>query len=221
MVADDRRKFQRLKLSKPILATFGDGNALVLDVGVNGAFVEHYGTVEPGQRLRLSFRWRAEDVAFDSEVARTTVVRTPAGDGKSAVSHTGVRFVDGIEGADDRLQDMIATFIGKILAAQRANANGDISDTSGAATLAEIGEARRLRSRGFVAYRLKGTSWWRVPTTSSKQPADGFTVAAFEDDEEVETLCRAYEKADEEGRRLIRMVAELSALSVSPGRPGS
>lgn len=213
MVADDRRKFQRLKLSKPILASMGEASALVLDIGITGAYLEHYGTVEPGDEFRLSFRWQAADVAFECEVARTRVVRTPGGDGKSAVSHTGVRFTAPVGDSDERLQDMIATFIGRILAAQRANASGDISDHRGAVTLAEIGEARRMRTRGFISYRLKGNSWWRVPTESSAQPADGFTVAAYEDEEEVETLCRAFEAADDETRQLIRLVAELSVMS--------
>ncbi len=37
-------------------------------------------------------------------------------------------------------------------------------------------------------------------------------MPAHEDDDEMETLCRAYEHADEEGRNLIRLVSELSVL---------
>jgi hypothetical protein len=51
-------------------------------------------------------------------------------------------------------------------------------------------------------------------TDSPEQPNNGFTVAAYEDDEELESLCQAYEIADEEGRRLIQLVAELSARTV-------
>jgi hypothetical protein len=39
MLRDDRREFQRLKLSKPILATMGESNALILDIGIAGAFL--------------------------------------------------------------------------------------------------------------------------------------------------------------------------------------
>ena len=39
---------------------------------------------------------------------------------------------------------------------------------------------------------------------------DGFTVGDFEDQDELEQLCQTYEAADEPGRNLIRMVAELS-----------
>lgn len=213
MVADDRREFQRLKLAKPILGLMNGQSALILDVGVAGAFVEHYGTVDSGDRFNLAFRWHGQDVEFVCEVARSVVIRTPGGDGTSNVSHTGVRFVEAVGDSDDHLQDMMATFVGKVLAAQKANATGERID-EGAAMLAQLGEARRTRSRGFIAYHLKGKSWWRVPTDSPKQPADGFTVAAYEDEDELETLCRAYEQADEEGQRLIRLVSELSVLSV-------
>ena len=53
-----------------------------------------------------------------------------------------------------------------------------------------------------------------MQTDTPQQPTDGFTVAAYEDEEELETLCRTYEQADEEGRSLIRLVAELSVLGV-------
>src|SRR5437870_8659763 len=93
MVGSDRREFQRLSLAKPILALLDGQNALILDIGVGGAFIEHYGTFEPKQRFRLLFRWQAEDVEFHCEVRRTAVVR---GSGDSAVSHTGARFMQPI-----------------------------------------------------------------------------------------------------------------------------
>jgi hypothetical protein len=208
---DDRREFQRLKLSKPILATIDGQNALVLDVGIAGAFLEHYGTQEPGNRFRLVFRWQGADIQFQCEVVRSIIVRYPGGDGESIVSHTGVKFVEAIDDATDRLQDLITTFVGRILTAQKANASGENGESAGATILAKLGEARRMRSRGYVAYHLKGDTWWRVPTESPKQPTDGFTVGTHEDDEEIEELCRTYQSADEEARNLIRLVAELSA----------
>lgn len=211
MVVDDRRRFQRLRLAKPILAQMHGHNVLILDIGINGAFIEHYGEMAPGDRFNLSFRWQGQEVEFVCEVARTSVVRAPGGDLESSVCHTGVRFVEPVGESDAYLQDLIATFIGRILAAQKANASGDNSD---AAILAQIGAARRSRSRGFVTYRLKSGKWWRVPSSSSKQPLDGFTVSAHEDEEELETLCHAYEHGDDETRSLIRLVAELSTLSV-------
>lgn len=212
MQPHDRRRFQRLRLGKPILAMMDDTNALILDIGMQGAFIEHYGVVHSGHRFRLAFRWQGEEIAFACEVVRTEVVRQPGGDGKSTVSHTGAHFLEPVGDSASRLGAMIADSVGRILAAQRANAAGDATHATSALVLGGLGAARRKRRRGYVSYRLKGSSWWRVPTDSPQQPEDGFTVGAWEDEEELATLCRTYEQADEEGRRLIRMVAELSVL---------
>ncbi|MGN6182555.1 MAG: PilZ domain-containing protein [Thermoanaerobaculia bacterium] len=214
MHPSDRREFQRLKLSKPILGTLGSANALVLDIGMAGAFVEHYGTAEPGEKLDLTFRWQGEEVAFHCEVVRSSVVKQPGGDGKSVLSQTGLHFETPVGDSNDKLQNLIADFVGRILAAQKANAAGETGRSAGETILATIGQARRSRSRGYVSYRLKDGRWWRIPTTSAVQPLDGFTVGDHEDELEVETLCNAYETADDEGKRLIRMVAELSTARV-------
>jgi len=211
----ERREYQRLRLAKPILGQIDDQSALILDIGIAGAYLEHYGTASPGDRFRVLFRWHGEEIEYLSEVARSTIIRKPGGDGVSMVSHTGVRFLEPVGRSEERLQDLMATFVGRILAAQRANASGQRGESSeGEMILARMGEARRLRTRSWITYRMKGESWWRFPTDSPDQPPDGFTVAASEDDEELETLCRAYETADEEGRNLIRLVAELSSMSV-------
>jgi len=211
MVTNDRREFQRLRLAKPILAQLDTQSALILDIGVGGAFIEHYGVVTSGQRIHLTFRWMGEDIEFEAEVIRSSEVRKPGGDGQSAVAHTALHFVHGVGDAENRLYDMMATFVGKVLAAQHANAKGERSDS--AQILDQLGEARRMRTRGYIAYHLKNGAWWRIPTDSALQPPDGFTVAAHEDEEELAQLCETYEEASDEGRRLIRLVAELSVLS--------
>ena len=50
------------------------------------------------------------------------MTKLSGGDGKSTVSHTGVRFVEAVGESEGRLQDLIATFVGRVLAAQKANA---------------------------------------------------------------------------------------------------
>src|SRR6266545_533498 len=106
MAASDRREFERLRLAKPILALLDGQNALILDIGVSGAFVEHYGHTNPGDRFTLLFRWKGTDVEFVCEVAHTVIVRKT---GNSAVSHTGLRFTQPIGEAVKRLNDMVGT----------------------------------------------------------------------------------------------------------------
>jgi len=209
MAASDRRAFQRLQLAKPLLGLLDGQNALILDIGVGGAFVEHYGEPKAGDRFTLMFRWKGTDVEFVCEVARTTLIRkTPSAD----ISHTGMRFVQPIGDAEARLNDMMASFVGKMLAAQKANAGA--TEPSSSVALIDLGGARRSRTRGYVNYRFRNGKWSRELSESPAQPPDGFTVAAYEDDEELESLCSSYEAADEEGRNLIRLVAELSARGV-------
>src|ERR1051325_6510603 len=142
-MASERRDFQRLRLAKPILALLDGKTALILDIGVGGPFVEHYGTFQSGEQFALLFRWKSEDVEFLCQVRRSAVVR---GSGDSAVSHTGARFVQSIGKSEERLQARLAPFVGHVLAAQKANAGADgDADT----TLAQLGGARRARTKGY------------------------------------------------------------------------
>jgi hypothetical protein len=211
MLPDERRAFQRLRLTKPILAVARGANALILDIGASGALIEHYGHAVPGEALRLSFRWQGQSIEFAAEVVHSEIVRERGGDGESVVSHSGLRFIKPVGDSTELLKDFIATFVGRVLAAQKANAAGSLTPNN--TVLEQLGHARRARTSGYVTHRLKDGRWWRIPARSPMQPLDGFTVAAYEDDEEVAALCQSYESADEEGRRLIRMVAELSVMS--------
>ena len=208
----DRRIFQRLRLARPILGALDDQNALILDLGVAGALVEHYGVTTSNSPCRLQFRWHSDDIEFVCEVARTHVVRES---GNDVISHTGLRFIEAVGDSDARLHDLMATFVGGVLAAQKANADG-VRFGNQPLLLMEVGGARRTRVRGLVSYRLQEPGSWKCSTTiDPKQPPDGFTVAAYEYEDDLEILCRAYEMADEEGRRLIRLVAELSVRTVT------
>src|SRR3954465_1580372 len=110
---EDRRQFQRLKLPRPILALVNAQNALLLDIGVAGAFVEHHGTIEEGSQFRLIFRWQGEELEFLCEAVRSQVVR-PSGDKQAVVAHTGARFIESSEATKQHLQEMMATFVGRV-----------------------------------------------------------------------------------------------------------
>jgi hypothetical protein len=207
----DRREFQRLKLLKPILGTLDGQGALILDIGVGGAFIEHYGQATPGDQFRLSFTWEGETVEFACEVRRSFVARLASDD--TTVSHTGARFVEPIGDSEELLGRMMSAFVSRILEAQRANARGELGLSHGEAILARLGDAHRMRTRGYVTHSFADGRWTSVRGESPNQPEEGFTVAAFEDEEEISVLRQTYETADAEGRRLIRLIADLSAHS--------
>jgi len=193
----------------------GGGAALVLDLGVGGALVEHEGEISPGSRTNLRIRWYQYDIDLACQAVHSRLVNRST-ETRTAVSHSGIRFVDLSAETNHQLQSMMATMVGRILAAQKANARGDYEGDriDSGAILSDLGRARRSRMGGLVSYKLKGNMWWRTPTATSSQPPDGFTVAAYEDETDLETLCAAYVRSDEEGRRLIRLIAELSVASV-------
>jgi hypothetical protein len=210
MVENDRRRFQRMKLGKPLLAMMDGQSALILDVGMEGAFLEHYGAAMTGDQFTLSFRWKGDEIKFRCEIRRTNIIRA-AEESQATVSHSGVNFIEMSGDATAKLQDMMGTFVGRVLAAQRANASADAAQSG--AMLFQMGNARRSRARGYIAYLFDEKSWTIRRTQLGEQPRNGFTVGAYEDEEDLEILCRTYETADAEGRNLIRLVAELSVNS--------
>ncbi|HEX6177973.1 MAG TPA: hypothetical protein VF057_06410 [Thermoanaerobaculia bacterium] len=173
--------------------------------------MEHRGRAVSGLKVKLTFKWQGGDVAFKSTVMRSSVVRDGGEEGP--VSQSAIVFDEGLGDAEEKLKQMMSAFIAQLMEAHRANATG--VDDRTASILNQIGQARRSRSQGLVAYRWNGKQWSKAPTKSAKQPNDGFTVAAYEDEEELTTLCQTYEQADEEGRRMIRLVAELSVRSAT------
>jgi hypothetical protein len=65
-----------------------------------------------------------------------------------------------------------------------------------------------------VSWILEEGGWRRRQALIPDQPDDGFTVSASEPDEQVALLRMTYEKGDAEQRRLTRLLAELSVVTV-------
>jgi hypothetical protein len=226
---EEKRSFQRLQLAEPISATLNDAPAVVLDVGVAGALIEHAGPVEIGSQARLKFTYEGRTMEFECEVARSTappplpsgVIQFPGTESPARNHQSGLRFLRGIGESDERLRLMLSEHVTRILRAQQANAMGarEQNVIDGDATITSLGAARRGAESGFYRFRLGPDGWKKTFALLPDQPLDGFTVAAFEDEAHLEGLCRAYEAADEQGRNLIRLMAELSIKDPSARKP--
>jgi hypothetical protein len=221
VIENERRSFQRLRLITPVEALFDNRAGLILDLGLTGALVEHHGDLAQSMVIPVSFHWNGRDLEFSSRVMRTLVKRPGNDSGASPLSQSGVRFESAARDSRQILREMLATLVGKVIAAQKANARGEFAGEviEEQAVLADLGRARRSRSKGYTIYRLRGLTWWHFPTDSPVQPVDGFTVADYEDQDDVAVLCRAYERCKDEGRRLVRLLAELSVETVMAGPP--
>jgi hypothetical protein len=209
-VQDERREFQRLDLERPIVGRFGATNILIINLGVAGALLEHHAQIAVHEQRRLSFKWGNYEIQLNGEVVRSSADRfTGSGETKTPVYRTGLRFLEAIGESDVWLRQMIAFYITRALEMQKANARGvpfdeaSFPDPSMKRTMGVLGDAQ-----GYICCRFDSHGWKRMATLKAAQPLDGFTVSASEPD--IELLCRSYEETGEEGRHLIRMLAELS-----------
>jgi len=204
---EERREFQRLHLTHPIAATLGSTPVQLIEVGILGARVKH--TVEiRGDYAELRFSHHANEIAMKCEIVRANFESRHGG------METAVRFLAAIGDSGDRLRDLLAELVMRELDLRRTHPGTvvEVETIDGDDTV-------RGTDAGFLCYRFENGAWNRRRVFLPEQPAMGFTVAHSEDTSEIQRLCRVFEASDEEGRRLIRLFAELSvsdALEIPP-----
>ncbi len=208
LAGEERREFQRLRLDPPCPARLGDIVVAILEVGVLGARVQHSDPLHQ-QYLELHFSHRGQSIGMRCEVVRTV-------GGHVGGLESGLRFLAAIDDSGDRLRSMLAQLVTHEFEVRRQMPANSIPQN---ASSVDGDRTVRGADAAFLCYRLEAGVWRRRRVFLPEQPALGFTVARNEDSEEMQRLCRVYEASDEEGRRLIRLFAELSvsdALEIPP-----
>src|SRR5687767_8850406 len=130
---EERRAYQRLQLAEPIPATLNDLDAILLDIGVAGALVEHGGSVAVGSDTTLRFQSSNGDIEFMCEVVRSSspqplpagVIQFPGTEVPERKYQSGVRFLRAVGDSAERLRLLLAEHVDRILRAQQANAMGN------------------------------------------------------------------------------------------------
>ncbi|HUP64549.1 MAG TPA: PilZ domain-containing protein [Thermoanaerobaculia bacterium] len=201
MPGRERREFQRLHLAEPVEARFGERPVRLVEIGISGARLEHLGRSTPGSTGKLAFAWESEQVEIDVEIVRCVSLGTQSANGEG-LHHSGVLFLGATEGAGDALRRAISSAVVSRLTEQKLQ--GPPPD------LYEFDETLRPGDAMFLTYTLDDGVWRKRRAFLPEQPEVGFTVALDEDKDELQRLCRAYEQADREGRRLLRLFCELS-----------
>ena len=201
----ERREFQRLRLDSPVAGTFGGTAVDVVEAGILGARIEHAAPLE-SPRADLRFRYGGNAIEMRCECVRTL--------GTEGHYVSGLRFIAAIGASGDHLRDMLAQLVVNELERKYDNSATRLRIRS-------IDGDRTVRGvdAHFLSYRYEDGAWRRRRVFLPEQPAFGFTVARGEDADEMQRLCAVYEASDDEGRRLIRLFAELSvsdALQIPP-----
>jgi hypothetical protein len=207
LVGEERREFQRLCLDPPVTGTVGGVAVTILEIGVLGARIHHSDPLP--EYAELHFTSGSDEIAMRCETVRTSP-------GKDSGFESGLRFLAAIEESGDKLRDMLGSLVQHEFEVRRKMPANSIphnpSSVDGDRTV-------RGSDAGFLCYRLESGKWQKRRVFLPEQPSTGFTVARSEDSTEMQRLCRVYEASDEEGRRLIRLFAELSvsdALEIPP-----
>ena len=208
---EERREFQRLRFEAPLPGTFGTAAVSILEAGVLGARIQHAESLDV-TRGELRFAYGGNEIAMRCEVVRTfdaDLVRYP----ESGLM-SGLRFLAAVGDSGDHLRAMLAQLVARALETRY-----DGSATRLRLRTVDGDKTVRGVDAQFISYRLENGAWRKRNVFLPEQPIAGFTVAKGEDPEEMQRLCAVYEASDPEGRRLIRLFAELSvsdALQIPP-----
>ncbi len=196
LIGEERREFQRLPLESPLPGTLGNTTVTIVEIGVLGAGVKHDSPIA-SEYEELHFQFDGNDIGMRCEVVRTKDTQS------------GIRFLSALDDSGDKLRAMLAKLVTHEFEVRRNHPPNTIPAVS-----VDGDKTVRGADAGFLTYRLENGVWRKRRVFLPEQPSMGFTVARTEDSAEMQRLCRVYEASDEEGRRLIRLFAELSVSDV-------
>lgn len=226
----ERRRKQRIQLTRGLIASYGAMSVIVIDVSDGGARIEHFRRLDVGKRARLSLEWNDKVLQVEAMTVSCKVHRFAPGEEGSTVFQSGLFFTEYIGDSATALREMLSTMVARSLAEQVANArgigpvmernmpvfrSGQVAaqglDTTQRSTRRGVPTTGVAVNRGYLRCSLIGNSRWEKKwTLSSEQPDEGFTVSMSEPSEHVDHLCNAYRKASAEDRNLIRLMAQTS-----------
>lgn len=201
VTSQDRRQYGRIDLAEPLSGLLDDVPVRVVEVSVSGMRVEHDARIVPAPTRRIRIDWNGRKMEFGCVVARSILFKLAKDAREKSIYHSGLRILEAIGDSEQVLREFIADRVTRALEEQKANARG--VPPIGSYTF-QVGKGDRYRRCEFDG------SWKKMDTTSNTQPPNGFTVSAELDPAAIDLLCKTYEQTTEQGRRLTRMLAELS-----------
>jgi hypothetical protein len=211
--ATERRRYGRIRLDDPLAGTFADRPVRVLEVSMWGLLVAHENRMATEETHPLVMKWDGHSIALSCEVVRSTLWRLSKAMGERSVYHSGLRIVEGPDqAAFAKLRDLILERVMRALEEQRANAHG-LPPLAAYMYRFQPGKGELYRRCELVQ-----GEWRKTETIRPTQPMSGFTVSAEVEPEHLDLLCRTWESTTAEGRRLTRLLAELS-VSKAEGVP--
>jgi hypothetical protein len=207
---EERRRFGRIQLDRPLPGRLGEAPVRVFEVAVTGFRAAHEVRVPPLPTHRMTLEWDGQAINLLVGIVRTHLYRLAKNLNERSIYHTGLRVLEASVESDRLLRELIAERVMRALDEQKANAHG-IPPL--AAYMYQPGKGEKYRRCELV-----DGVWRKSETARPAQPLNGFTIAADVESRYVDMLCETYEHATAEGRRLTKILAELS-ISKNEGVP--
>lgn len=192
----DRRRFTRVNVRQPLPALIGRGSGTLVDLSANGARVRHASPVQRGTTVRVTFEWRGQRFEANAEVLASRVASL----GGNTQFESRLRFVAISVASQKVLEHAITDLLDRDLRKWVANLHGWLDEPPHEETVAS--------RAGYIRCIYAGGRWQQTPTRDATPPAAGFTVPEGTSPAEIRTLCRTWESADEDGRRLVRLITD-------------
>jgi hypothetical protein len=195
-------------LDAPLEARFAERPVRIIELSVVGFLAAHEGRLAADETHRLVIDWDGAQLELQCRVVRSTMWRLGKSLGERSIYHSGLHIVDVSKASFDKLRELIAERVMRALEEQKANARG-IPPLAAYMYRFQPGKGELYRRCELV-----NGEWRKTETIRPAQPLNGFTVSADVEPEHVEMLCRTWEITTTEGRRLTRLLAELSVSKV-------
>jgi hypothetical protein len=195
----ERRSAERLRPASAIRVMIGRGCGILLDLSRGGMRVRHTFAATRGSQVRVTLNWQSERFFADAEVLSSRVAALGGAESGATVFESRFRFVRLSDHSESVLERVLSAISSRELRAWVANLHG-WSDEARAGTSPE--------KAAFIRYRLIGQQWQTKWTHDTVQPANGFLLPASMNPQDLARLCETYSRADEDGRHLIRLMAD-------------
>lgn len=207
---------QRLILDPPLPVRLGGMEAELRDLGILGAGITHLAPLPKGFHANLLIQ--KERIDLPCTVTRCEATPTPNG-----MSYwSGLEF-DFPDAANARaLRDLMVREITTAIDEWKKNAHGELPEVLDNLPLFDSGgrlvhtrKAMKTRQvQSYMWHRLMKGKWVESFVLDPAQPLDGFALSADEPVDQTTLLRRAYEISDDQGRTLIRLMAQLAIAGI-------
>jgi hypothetical protein len=194
---NERRKAPRYHPRIILSALIGRHDAIVADLSVCGARVYHFCPIKRGEVVRFSMHHGDRVFSSLARVLASAVEALGTGPSGAPTYESRLQFVDTSHDDKAILSSLLIDLQERQAERWVRNAKGDYAPEP---PLPRIGAY-------YTRLQWNGHGWLAIATRDPKQPEKGLTIPADTRPSERKLICDVYERADVDGRKLIRQIA--------------